>query len=115
MALLEPDTVGADGKFQFLLIGGRTLTRVDAREFIDTSVESGAQLVKKLAKFERDGAGERSNLFDGDASCPVVIDADVRGVRLLFDKRVPQSRDGIAMGVRSPNALPTIVEWLAHE
>jgi len=112
--LVEGFLGGADRKYKVVLVGGRALAGVHAGDLVDRSIESGAQLIQELAKFEWDAGGHGAGLLDGDVPPPVVIHISMGVVRFFFDERIPSSGDSIAVGVCAPDTLPTNIEWFSH-
>jgi hypothetical protein len=107
-------TTLADGKFEFIFIGGRIFPRLSNSRSIDARIESSAQLVKHFSKFERDSIGEISSKvrLEPDAPCPVVVHAYANGVEVFFlTALIPQIADCFAVSLCAANTLPTALEF----
>ncbi len=107
-------TTLADGKFEFIFIGGRVFPSLSNSRSIDARIESSSQLVQHFSEFERDNIGEISSKvrFEPDAPCPVIIHAYANGVEVFFRSAlIPQVADCFAVSLCAANTLPAALEF----
>jgi hypothetical protein len=97
--------VGADGEFELLRIGGRVLSAVDDREFIDAGVESGAELVEQLAQHDAQLLRERSGVNVDDAF-PIRVYATERLIGIALQKAIPDLGEPCAVSLCAFETTP---------
>lgn len=110
--LLEIPRSVADGKVPLLRIGGRILSEHEHSSVIDAGIEPGSELIKHLAKMERERQ-EPVTLGgpDEELSCPVVIYLGVGTIELVCLKSTPYVYEGLAVRLCPINSVPAILEW----
>ncbi len=107
--MLPGDT---NGKLQYLLIGGRVLSRLHNGRRKYAAVKSSHELIEHLAEHERElGRDALVNWTDENAPCPIGIHMDAGSIRVFLDKTFPQLSEGYAVRVCPFDALPAPIEW----
>jgi hypothetical protein len=111
--LLEIIGAITNGKFQMLLIGGRVLTTSLNGGSVNTSIQSGAEVIKYLAEFERENFGQRIIFGQNQQpACPITLHLQANRVGVIFDKISPQFGEGFAVKICPIETIPTSLKCL---
>jgi hypothetical protein len=101
---------GANGKLQTVLMGGRVLSALDDGSLIDTSIQSGPQMIERLSQFESAGRGKIVRWMDANSSCPIVLHVYKNVVEVFFDKVIPDFGQGFAVSDCPFDTIPDSIE-----